>query len=118
MAVVIGGRYAWTSYRRLEQLRGATFVEATLHTGRTHQIRVHFLHLGHPVVGDTNYGKAANQRLKEKTGVLAPRQMLHARKLAFRHPRNGRFCEFNAPLPADFRAVLEALRGDGREFQV
>ncbi len=111
MAVVSGGRYAWTSYRRLEPLRGATFVEATLHTGRTHQIRVHFLDLGHPVVGDAVYGKAANQRLNEKTGVVAPRQMLHARKLAFRHPRNGRFCEFNAPLPADFRDVLEALRG-------
>ncbi len=110
MAVVRGGRSAWTSYRRLEILRGATFVEAMLHTGRTHQIRVHFHHLGHPIVGDNTYGKAANLKLKEATGVVAPRQMLHARKLAFRHPRDGRFCEFNAPLPADFRAVLEALR--------
>lgn len=110
MAVVKGGRYAWTSYRRLELLRGASFVEATLHTGRTHQIRVHFQHLGHPLVGDTVYGKAANQRLREETGVVAPRQMLHARKLAFRHPRTGRFCEFNAPLPEDFRQVLESLR--------
>ena len=110
MAVVAGGRSSWTSYRRLERLRGATFVEVTLHTGRTHQIRVHFHHLGHPIVGDNTYGKAANQRLQAATGIEAPRQMLHARKLAFRHPRNGRFCEFNSPLPSDFRTVLEALR--------
>lgn len=110
MAVVRGGRSAWTSYQRLETLPGATFVEAMLHTGRTHQIRVHLHHLGHPIVGDEVYGKAANRKLEETTGVVAPRQMLHARKLAFRHPRDGRFQEFNAPLPADFRAVLEALR--------
>jgi 23S rRNA pseudouridine1911/1915/1917 synthase len=110
MAVVTGGRSAWTTYRRLERVREASFMEAVLHTGRTHQIRVHFTHLGHPLVGDDTYGKAANRRLKELTGVVAPRQMLHARKLAFRHPRNGRFVEFNAPLPEDFRTVLEALR--------
>ncbi len=115
MAVVAGGRSSWTSYRRLEPLQGATFVEATLHTGRTHQIRVHFHHLGHPIVGDDTYGKSANQKFKAETGVDVPRPMLHARKLAFRHPRNGRFCEFNAPLPPDFRTVLDALRDQGPE---
>lgn len=110
MAVVQGGRDAWTTYRRLERLRNSTFVEAQIHTGRTHQIRVHFQHLGYPVLGDETYGKPASKRVTEATGVAPPRQMLHARRLVFAHPRTGRVCEFDAPLPADFRAVLEALR--------
>ena len=69
------GRHAWTSYRVLERLRGSTFVEALLHTGRTHQIRVHFLHLGFPLVGDSVYGKRQNRHLAEAFGYSAPRQM-------------------------------------------
>lgn len=112
MAVVPAakGRFARTTYRLLERLRGASFVEAVLHTGRTHQIRVHFQHLGFPVQGDDTYGKRQTKRLHEETGYLAPRQLLHARKLAFPHPRTGRLMEFNAPLPEDFRAGLAALR--------
>ena len=103
------GREAWTSYRVLERLRSATKMEATLHTGRTHQIRVHFQHLGFPVVGDTTYGARQNKRLTELTRYTAPRQMLHAYTLAFTHPRTGKTVEFKAPLPADFRAALKAL---------
>ncbi len=110
MAVVDGGRAAWTSYRRLERLPAATYVEARLHTGRTHQIRVHFQHVGHPLVGDDTYGRAANRRFAEATGVEVGRQMLHARRLAFLHPRTGLFREFEAPLPADFQGVLDRLR--------
>lgn len=111
MAVNEGGREAWTTFRTLERLGGrATFCEAELHTGRTHQIRVHFQYLGYPLLGDDTYGKRQTQRVTEMTGVIAPRQMLHARKLTFRHPRDGRFMEFNAPLPDDFREVLSALR--------
>ena len=113
MAVTNGGegREAWTSYRVRERLREATFVEADLHTGRTHQIRVHFLHLGHPVVGDATYGKRQNQHVTETTGYRAPRQMLHAWKLSFQHPRRAKKLSFEAPLPADFQAALTALRG-------
>jgi 23S rRNA pseudouridine1911/1915/1917 synthase len=110
MAVIDGGRFARTSFKRLERFPGSAFVEAQLHTGRTHQIRVHFQHLGFPIFGDDTYGRAQSRRLTELTGVTAGRQMLHARRLAFRHPRSGRFCEFDAPLPEDFRSVLAALR--------
>ena len=105
-----GGRAARTSYRVLERLRAATLVEALLHTGRTHQIRVHFQHLGCPLVGDLTYGKRLNKRLHELTGYTAPRQMLHAHELAFTHPRTREPMTFQAPWPADFRAALTALR--------
>jgi 23S rRNA pseudouridine1911/1915/1917 synthase len=110
MTVLEGGRPARTGYRVLERLRAATLVEARLHTGRTHQIRVHFKHLGFPLAGDATYGARANARLAELTGVRAPRQMLHARFLAFAHPDTGRCVEFEAPWPADFAAVVHALR--------
>ena len=105
-----GGREAWTSYRVLERLREATLVEALPHTGRTHQIRVHLKHLGFPLVGDATYGNRQNKRLTELTGYTAPRQMLHAHKLAFRHPRTGKKMSFEAPWPEDFKEALKALR--------
>jgi len=104
------GRQALTSYRVLERLRGATLAEAALHTGRTHQIRVHFQFLGFPLVGDATYGSRQNQFLAGLTGYLAPRQMLHAFQLAFVHPRTGRRVSFEAPRPADFLEALAALR--------
>lgn len=111
MAVTDGsGREAWTTYRVLETLQGATWMEAGLHTGRTHQIRVHFQHLGHPVVGDATYGSRQNKRLEELTGYTAPRQMLHARKLTFLHPRKQKKLALEAPLPEDFKAALSALK--------
>ena len=111
MAVTEGGRDAWTSYRVLERLREATLMEALLHTGRTHQIRVHFKHLGYPVVGDDTYGATMNQQLATATGHTAPRQMLHARRLEFVHPRTLKELAFEAPWPADFQETLAALRG-------
>lgn len=107
-----GGREAWTSYQVVERLRCATFVEVELHTGRTHQIRVHFQHLGFPVVGDDTYGKRQNLRLKELTGFASGRQLLHAWKLSFQHPRGGKTMTFEAPLPGDFKAALELLKKD------
>jgi 23S rRNA pseudouridine1911/1915/1917 synthase len=91
-------------------LRAATLVEAVIHTGRTHQIRVHFQHLGFPVLGDATYGARQNQRCKEQTNFAAPRQMLHARQLAFTHPRLQKKLQFEAPYPEDFSAALERLR--------
>jgi len=104
------GREAWTDYRVLERLRGATLIEAVLHTGRTHQIRVHFQHIGFPVVGDETYGNRQNQRLADLTGYTAPRQMLHAFRLAFIHPRTGKRLSCEAPRPEDFLDALAALR--------
>ena len=107
------GREARTSYRVLERLRGATLAEAILHTGRTHQIRVHFQFLGYPLVGDATYGNRQNQQLTELTGYAAARQMLHAFQLSFIHPRTGRRASFEAPLPSDFLDALDALKVRG-----
>jgi 23S rRNA pseudouridine1911/1915/1917 synthase len=93
------GRNAKTSYRVLRETAGISLVECTLHTGRTHQIRVHLKHLGHPLLGDQLYGG--------KTGPDYPRQMLHAAKLGFFHPRNSRWMEFESPVPADFELKPE-----------
>lgn len=109
MAVMAGGRHAITRYRVVERLGSATLVEATLVTGRTHQIRVHFSHLGHPLVGDPVYGR----RCPLPPSVTPARQMLHAYRLGFLHPRTGRRLHFEAPLPADFDAVLTQLRAEG-----
>ncbi len=103
------GRTAWTSYRVRERFAAATLVEAMLHTGRTHQIRVHFQHLGFPVVGDAIYGARQNKKLTEQTGVTAPRQMLHASQISFTHPKTGKKVKCAAPWPKDFRATLSAL---------
>ena len=104
------GRAAHTSWRVLERLNVAALVEARLHTGRTHQIRVHFQFLGHPLAGDATYGARQNQKLKELTGYEAPRVMLHARELSFVHPQKGRAMSFDAPPPEDFRKALSFLR--------
>jgi 23S rRNA pseudouridine1911/1915/1917 synthase len=103
-------RFAHTSYRVLERLVHATHVEAEIHTGRTHQIRVHFQFIGHPVLGDDTYGAKANKRFAESTGYAAPRVLLHARKLSFVHPRTGKKVNFTAPLPEDFQAAVKFLR--------
>ncbi len=111
MSVVTrGGREALTTYRVLEPLAGAMLVEARIHTGRTHQIRVHFQHLGHPLVGDVTYGPRPNQRLAEAVHCKASRQMLHARRLVFVHPRTTKPIAVEAPWPEDFEETLQALR--------
>ncbi len=89
------GKEAKTGWRVLGQLAEGTLVECTLFTGRTHQIRVHMKHLGNPLVGDEVYGKRGN----------FTRQMLHAWKLGFNHPRTGERIELVAPIPEDFRAA-------------
>jgi 23S rRNA pseudouridine1911/1915/1917 synthase len=112
------GRPAVTRFRILRRFPAMTLVEAALQTGRTHQIRVHFSHLGHPVVGDPDYGGRAApfmERLEQKQAQVAAllrgvnRQMLHAREIRFQHPRDARNMVFTAPLPEDFAALLNAL---------
>jgi len=104
MAVVPGGREAVTEYRLLASFAGGDYslVEAEPKTGRTHQIRVHFASIGHPVVGDTVYGR-------RRTRLPVPRQFLHAQRLGFTHPLTGQPLEFEAPLPDDLAAVLHLL---------
>jgi 23S rRNA pseudouridine1911/1915/1917 synthase len=113
MAVVGGGREAWTSYRLLERLPATTLVEVFLHTGRTHQIRVHFQHLGFPLLGDPTYGQRPTARVTALTGYMPPRVMLHAWKLSFTHPRSGEQMKFEAPRPEDFAQALVSLREKG-----
>lgn len=103
------GRAAHTGYRVIERLREATLVEAILHTGRTHQIRVHFQHLGFPVAGDLTYGQRQTKRLGELTQYEAPRVLLHAHKLGFIHPRSGKRVTFEAPWPEDFKDAVRFL---------
>ncbi|MEK7780503.1 MAG: RluA family pseudouridine synthase [Verrucomicrobiota bacterium] len=104
------GRAAHTGYRVIERLNQATLVEAELHTGRTHQIRVHFQHLGFPVAGDSTYGQRQTNKLAQLTRYEAPRVLLHAHKLAFTHPRTGKKVKFTAPIPADMEDALKFLR--------
>jgi 23S rRNA pseudouridine1911/1915/1917 synthase len=104
------GREARTSFRILERLRSATLVQVVLHTGRTHQIRVHFQHLGFPLAGDRTYGGRQNVRLRTQTNYGAPRQMLHSYSLSFKHPRSGETITATAPWPEDFQAAVLALR--------
>jgi 23S rRNA pseudouridine1911/1915/1917 synthase len=103
------GREAHTTWRRLATGSHAALLEARIHTGRTHQIRVHFEFLGHPVAGDATYGSRANKRLTEQTGYAAPRVLLHAAELSFTHPRTGKTMRLESPLPADFAAARKQL---------
>lgn len=117
MAVRADGRAAATHLRVLERFRAHCLVEATLETGRTHQIRVHLNHQGHPLVGDRSYGfrgripAGADASLRERLRTF-PRQALHARELALVHPLTGESMHWTAPLPEDIQGLLAALRSD------
>jgi len=119
----VASRKAKTSYKLIDRFRSYDLLEVLLHTGRTHQIRVHFSHLGHPVFGDPEYGG----RHKWMGGMFAPerqlgkhlldiidRQALHAMRLEFVHPVNRQTVLFKADVPQDFKQVLEVLGKEGR----
>lgn len=99
MAVVESGKPALTTFDLIENAQAGCLVRATLHTGRTHQIRVHMAHIGHPLVADALYGGSPAAGLQ--------RQALHAFRLAFAHPVTGALLDFNAPLPDDLQSALE-----------
>jgi 23S rRNA pseudouridine1911/1915/1917 synthase len=103
------GKEAVTTWNVIERFGVATLIEAKLGTGRTHQIRVHFASIGHPVLGDLTYGKKTQVESGRKK-IVFPRQMLHAELLGFTHPANGRYMKFTSGLPEDMRQIIEALR--------
>ena len=113
------GKYAKTNYQVLERLGYISLVECKLETGRTHQIRVHFQHINHPLFNDHEYG--GNKILKGTTFTkykqfvencfrIIPRQSLHAKSLAFEHPKTGKWLQFNSDIPKDMQEVIEKWR--------
>lgn len=101
------GKEAITHFKALEKFQDYTLLEASLETGRTHQIRVHMAYINHPIVGETVYSKRKNE-----FGLKS--QLLHAKKLGFVHPRRGKYMEFEIELPVKFKKVLEILRERNR----
>jgi 23S rRNA pseudouridine1911/1915/1917 synthase len=119
MAVVKAGKRAVTEYSLITQFDYLALIRLKLHTGRTHQIRVHLAHVNHPVFGDPTYngrhlvagpGTPAQKAEVQQLLKLMPRQALHARTISFVHPSTGQPMSFESPLPPDMLAVLERLR--------
>ncbi|MGB0409326.1 MAG: RluA family pseudouridine synthase [Opitutales bacterium] len=107
MSVQKNGRDAHTDWKvELALGNQAARVSCVIHTGRTHQIRVHMSHLGHPLLGDTTYGFKANRL----AGIAVPRVMLHATELRLTHPESGELSSYQTPLPEDMESTLLALR--------
>ncbi|HEX5438728.1 MAG TPA: RluA family pseudouridine synthase [Gemmatimonadaceae bacterium] len=109
MAIVSTGRAARTDFMRLARFDAVDLMRAHLHSGRTHQIRVHLASVGHPVVGDDSYGGGGGRRL---VGLPPHRHFLHAAWLAFPHPVTGHRIELRSPLPEDLRRSLATAAGD------
>jgi 23S rRNA pseudouridine1911/1915/1917 synthase len=107
--VLASAREARTDWRTLARIGPSSLVEVRLHTGRTHQIRVHFSAVRHPVVGDTLYGAASQLRVGKTSLPPLGRNFLHAGKLGFTQPRTGAWIELRAPLPAELREFLQSL---------
>lgn len=102
------GKEAITRWRVLERSKNATLVEIRPETGRTHQIRVHFASIGHPVLGDRTYGRKIEITIKAKK-ISFPRQMLHAQLLGFTHPVTGKYLEFLCTIPEDMAENIKKL---------
>jgi 23S rRNA pseudouridine1911/1915/1917 synthase len=109
-SIVLGNaREARTDWRALARIDNTTLAEVQLHSGRTHQIRVHFAALRHPVVGDTLYGAASQLKIGKTTLPTLNRNFLHAAKLGFAQPRTGAWIELRAALPRELRDFLQKL---------
>ena len=111
------GKHAITHYRLRERFRLHTLIQCNLETGRTHQIRVHLAHIGHPLVGDPLYGGSLRLPKRATPELVAAlrgfrRQALHAERLSFEHPMTGEASSFEAARPEDMDVLISALRGD------
>lgn len=112
MAIVESGKTAKTDFRRLGRFGAGDLLRAHLHTGRTHQIRIHLASIGHPVIGDDTYGGGGGRRLSQ---IPPRRHFLHAARLAFKHPATGEDMDFRSPLPEDLKKSLAAI-GESEEY--
>jgi 23S rRNA pseudouridine1911/1915/1917 synthase len=119
------GRYAVTHYRVLERFNYVTLVECVLETGRTHQIRAHFHHIGHPIFNDEKYGGdvilkgttfTKYKQFVQNCFNIIPRQALHAKSLGFIHPSTGKYIFFDSELPEDMKMVLDKWRKYSKEI--
>lgn len=106
------GKEALTTWKVIEHYRSASLIEAKLGTGRTHQIRVHFASIGHPVLGDRTYGSKTSLEIGKRK-IIFPRQMLHAELLGFTHPITKEYLEFRSQLPEDMEEKISELRHVG-----
>jgi 23S rRNA pseudouridine1911/1915/1917 synthase len=113
------GKDAITHFKVLERFNYVTLVELRLETGRTHQIRVHMKHIGHPLFGDVTYGGdrilkgtifSKYKQFVDNCFAILPRQALHAKELGFKHPTSGQWMQFDSALPADIDEVLNKWR--------
>ena len=118
MAVEARGKHAVTRWRLVERYRRHARLEVTLETGRTHQIRVHLAHVGHPIVGDPTYGRRRPRGraagVPDAVSTFA-RQALHARRLSLSHPTSGRTLDIESELAPDMMGLVQALRDEGAE---
>jgi 23S rRNA pseudouridine1911/1915/1917 synthase len=105
------GKSAVTAFKLVKKAKGTSLVEARPLTGRTHQIRAHFSHIRHPVLGDPEWAVLWEPALKERGLPLPPRLMLHAYRLTVPHPRTGKPARFSAPLPKDFKEYWNLMAG-------
>lgn len=121
------GKHAVTHYKVIERFGYATLVECVLETGRTHQIRVHMRHIGHPLFNDTRYGgdkilkglpTASYKKFIQNCFDVCPRQALHARTLGFKHPVTGQEMDFKAPVPSDMTELLDKWRSREKKTNV
>lgn len=110
MAVVHNGKPARTHYRVLEKFAASTLLHCRLETGRTHQIRVHLMSIGHPLAGDPVYGRTSPDSSTASVITRLPRQALHAQELELTHPHSGQIMLWNSPLPDDISDLLQAIR--------
>ncbi|MGQ9745507.1 MAG: RluA family pseudouridine synthase [Dissulfurimicrobium sp.] len=111
MSVVTkGGKYALTEWMLRDSLPGASILSINIHTGRTHQIRVHMAHLRHPILGDSVYGGPVILKMAENS-VVIHRQMLHASSLKLQHPVTGKEMEWRSDIPDDMASVIQKLKG-------
>lgn len=110
MAIVQHGKVARTHYQILEKFSTCTLLQCNLETGRTHQIRVHLMSIGHPLAGDVVYGRPSSDPLIAKAIKQLPRQALHAWQLELIHPANGKTVHWEAPLPDDITKLLQTIR--------